>query len=133
MSTRPDKPTLSSVKNQQGFGLIAAVFLIVVIGMFGVLIARYVATTSISSAEDYLSAQSLFSARSAASLRILFHDSGGPLGWVWTDPDPEVAGFATTRPTDNFVAAGTPAVIRTRATSNAISGISRDVEIKYIL
>lgn len=131
MPTRLEKQEGISFQNQRGFGLVAAVFLIVVVSMFGVLIARYVATTSISSAEDYISAQSLYSARSAAALRILYYDGGG--GGAWGGY-PTMQEFSISSITDTApVASGTPEVLRLRATSNKISGISRDIEIKYIL
>jgi uncharacterized protein (UPF0333 family) len=64
-------------RNQKGMGLIAAIFVVVVVGMFGSLIARYASVSSLSSAEDFASAQALYSAQSAAMVKILFNDGGG--------------------------------------------------------
>ncbi len=65
------------LRNQQGIGLITAIFVIVVVGMFGVLISRYAMISSVASVEDYLWAQSLYSAQSAAQSSILLDDGGG--------------------------------------------------------
>ena len=68
---------LAPLGNEQGIGLIAAVFVVVVVGMFGTLIARYATFGSVSSAEDYQWAQALYSAQSAAQVAILYDDGGG--------------------------------------------------------
>lgn len=68
------------LNNQQGIGLITAIFVIVIVSMFGVLIARYAMVSSVASAEDYLWAQSLFSAQSAAQSWVLLNDGGGGIG-----------------------------------------------------
>jgi Tfp pilus assembly protein PilX len=81
------------IKNQEGIGLIAAIFLIVVVAMFGVLIARYTMISSQASAEDYLWSQSLYAAESGAKLRILEHDNGGNWG-TWENPT--IQGFNLT-------------------------------------
>lgn len=67
----------SHLDNERGIGLITAVFVIVVVGMFGALIARYAVIGSVSSAEDYHWAQALYSAQSAAQVAILYNDGGG--------------------------------------------------------
>src|SRR5574340_1263817 len=68
------------LQSQKGFGLMAAVFVIVVLAAFGVLIARYASTGAVASAEDYVWAQSLYAADSAARLRMLSRDNGGNWG-----------------------------------------------------
>ena len=115
--------------NNRGFGLIAAVFVIVIMAMFGTLLVFYISTGKITSAEDYLWAQSLYSAESAAGLKLLYNDGGGTGAY----PDPEVAGFTTTA-TDLLAPAtdNTPEVIRGTATKSGLN-ISRTVELKYIL
>ena len=80
---------------ERGIGLITAIFVIVVVGMFGTLIARYAAVSAVSSAEDYHWAQALYSAHSAAQVRILYNDGGGAGTIGLTD----VAGFSTTATT----------------------------------
>ena len=123
--------------NDHGFGLIAAIFVIVILAMFGLLTVRYVSSTSVASAEDYLWAQGLYAAESAAQLKILCRDNGGTWGGgancaVGTYPDPTVAGFSTTAINDNFGAASIPATLRIRANINNLN-ISREIEVKYIL
>ncbi|MFH1021664.1 MAG: hypothetical protein V1782_13795 [Pseudomonadota bacterium] len=119
---------LAPLANRRGIGLITAVFAIVILSLFGLLIARYTVTTQTSSVEDYLWAQSLYSAESTMRLNILNHDNGGGLGGAVA---PAVGQIPTAIITDNFTALGAPAAIRVRATH--ATGISREVEAKYIL
>ena len=91
--------------NKRGIGLVTAIFAIVILSLFGLLVARYTVTTQTSSAEDYLWAQALYSAESTMRLNILRNDGGGGL-----------AGVAT---------------IRVQAIHP--TGISREIEVKYIL
>ena len=119
--------------NRRGFALITAVFAIVILALFGLLIARYTVTTQTSSAEDYLWAQALYSAESVMRLNILSRDKGGGLvkptnvqGFDFTDHPPEPA-----RVSDNFTAANQPATIQVQAKHG--TGVSRTVEAKYIL
>ena len=77
--------------NDRGIGLVAAIFVIVVVGMFGTLIARYSIIGSTSSAEDYHWAQALYSAQSAANVAILYSDGGGTGVAALSN----VAGFST--------------------------------------
>ena len=114
--------------NQRGFGLITAIFAIVILSLFGLLIARYTVTTQISSAEDYLWAQALYSAESSMRLNILRHDGGGGLGAAVA---PTVGQIPTSTVSDTFTTPGTPATIRTRATHG--TGVSREIEVKYLL
>lgn len=65
------------VSNQDGAGLIMAVFVVVVMGMFGLLISRFSSVGALSSSEDYFWAQALYSAQSAAQVHILYNDGGG--------------------------------------------------------
>ncbi len=82
---------LPPLRNQRGIGLITAIFVIVIVGMFGSLIARYATISSVSSAEDYHWAQALYSAQSAAQVAILFDDGGGS----GSENLSTVAGFTT--------------------------------------
>lgn len=69
-----------SCVNEKGIGLITAIFVIVIVAMFGSLIARYLTISSVSSAEEYHWAQALYSAQSAAQVAIVFQDGGGSGG-----------------------------------------------------
>lgn len=109
-------------------GLITAVFIVVVVGMFGVLIARYTTISSVASAEDYLWAQALCSAEATMRLNILRHDGGGNLAAAVT---PTVGGIATTLLADTFTTPDKPATIQVRATHGI--QVSRTVEAKYLL
>ncbi len=128
---------LAPLANRRGIGLITAVFAIVILALFGLLIARYTVTTQMSSAEDYLWAQALYSAESVMRLNILSRDNGGGLGGGLIKPT-DVQGFDFTdhppdpdRVSDNFTAATDPATIRVQAKHG--TGVSRTVEAKYIL
>ena len=118
-----------SIINQRGMGLITAIFIIVVVGMFGVLLARYTTISSVASAEDYLWAQALYSAESTMRLNILRNDGGGNFTAL---PIPVVGGIATEiiTPPTSFTAPTSPATIRIRATR---AQVSRTVEAKYLL
>lgn len=126
--------------NRRGIALITAIFAIVILALFGLLIARYTVTTQMSSAEDYLWAQSLYSAESVMRLNILRNDGGGTLPAKTTLINPLVNPLVGQIPTfidfDDFPVPGPgthhPATtIRVRATDG--TGVSRTVEAKYIL
>lgn len=119
---------LALLANRRGISLVTAIFTIVILSLFGLLIARYTMTTQISSAEDYLWAQSLYSAESTMRLNILRRDSGGGLAGAVA---PTVGQIPTAIIIDNFTAPGVAATIRVRATDT--TGVSREVEAKYIL
>ncbi|PLX49039.1 MAG: hypothetical protein C0613_09175 [Desulfobulbaceae bacterium] len=116
------------LQNQDGIGLIAALFIIVVVAMFGVLIGRYTMISSQASAEDYLWAQALYAAESVTQLRILEDDGGGnwPAGWSAT---PTINNITTTlvgpSPLD-------PAgdILKIRATATRAT-VSRIIEVRY--
>lgn len=108
-------------------GLIAAVFIIVVVGMFGVLIARYTTISSVNSAEDSVWAQALYSAESTMRLNILRNDGGGNFTAI---PTPTVGGVDTDIITDSFTVSSAPATIRVRAIR---AQVSRTVEARYLL
>lgn len=116
------------IHNQDGIGLITVIFIIVVVAMFGVLIARYTIISSQSSAEDYLWSQALYAAESSAQLRILNEDGGGG-SWVWVDPT--INNFTTSFPV-NPSEFGTSGIweIRSRATQ---ANITRTIEVRYTL
>jgi hypothetical protein len=118
--------------NRRGIGLITAMFVIVILSLFGLLIARYTVTTQTSSAEDYLWAQSLYSAESVMRLNILGDDGGGGIAAPVT---PTVGGITTEFPTGGpafaFTAPGTTVTIQVRGFHG--TGVSRTVEAKYIL
>lgn len=119
----------NSLNNQDGIGLIAAIFIIVVVAMFGILIARYTMISSQSSAEDLLWSQALFSAESAAQLRILHDDAGGPVGWAaWNDPT--INNFSTT--VTNPPTAVTVSIKRITSRASR-AGIIRTIDVHYDL
>ena len=113
--------------NAKGFGLLAAIFVIVVVAMFGMLIVRYTITGSVSSVDDYLWAQALYSAESAAQLTILDHDGGGT--GTFTLPL-EINKLTANSTIDDFTLPTTPATLRVTAT---ILNITREIEVKYLL
>lgn len=113
---------------QSGFGLIAAMFVVVFLGLFGVLAARFLAATSIASSEDYLWTQTLYSAESTAHRVILFNDGGGGGALV----PPLMVQNVTTAFTDTFVAAGTPAILEVTG-SVPIMNIRRVIQVRYLL
>jgi hypothetical protein len=115
----------SPLQNQRGFGLVVALFAIVILAMFGVLAARYIFTTSISSTEDYLWAQALYAAEATAHRQILYNDGGGAGGFV-----APVIQNVTSTVTDNFGGVGLPATVMVQG---EINGISRIIAVKYIL
>lgn len=121
-------PKNNLLLSQKGFGLITAIFVITILATFGVLVARYTMTSAVSSSEDYVWAQALYSADSVAQLRILNHDNGGNWGGGWVKP--AIAGLSTTINTDTFPGFGAPATLRVRANSGPVS---REIEVKYIL
>ena len=129
---------LAPLANRRGIALITAIFAIVILALFGLLITRYTVTTQTSSAEDYLWAQSLYSAESVMRLNILSRDNGGNLGgdlvkpqdvqgFDFTDPDPP----EPARVSDDFTGANKPATITVQAKHR--TGVSRTVEAHYIL
>lgn len=109
--------------DERGVGLITAIFVIVIVGMFGALIARYMVISSVSSAEDYHWAQALYSAQSAAQIAILFNDGGGTGGENLS----MVADFSTSATTVDCI-------IRAVAQKN-IDGepIHREIEVRTAL
>jgi hypothetical protein len=89
--------------------------------------------SQLSSSEDYLWAQALFSAEAVVRLNILSHDGGGGLAKATVKPT-EVQGFDFSpagRVTDTYATPPLPSSIRVRATHP--TGVSREVEAKYIL
>lgn len=115
------------IGEEKGFGLIAAVFVVVVLAVFGLLIARYTTTSQVESAEDYLWAQALYSAETVVRLNILANDGGG--GTVFTSPS--VMNFAPDIDVNSFTSPDVPAIIRVKA--HHPTGVSRTVEAKYLL
>lgn len=115
---------------QGGFGLIAALFAVVFLALFGVLAARYVGTTSLASSEDYLWTQALYAADATAHRAILFHDGGGGGAFV----APVVQNITTTVDVDTpfpFVA-GTPATLQVTG-SVPVMNIRRVIQVRYQL
>ena len=113
---------------ERGFALVAALFTVVFLALFGILAARYLATTGISSGEDYLWAQALYAAEASAHRRILYHDGGGGGAFV----APVVESVTTSVVIDTFSAAGAPATLATEGTVPGMN-IIRRIEVKYIL
>ncbi|MCX5875364.1 MAG: hypothetical protein NT087_03510 [Deltaproteobacteria bacterium] len=126
---------LAPLANRRGIALITAVFAIVILALFGLLIARYTVTTQTSSAEDYLWAQALYSAESVMRLNILSRDNGGGLGKATVKPT-NVQGFdfsplGMVGGDFEGKAANEPATIQVQAKHG--TGVSRTVEAKYLL
>ena len=120
------------LRNNGGFGLIAAVFVIVIMAMFGTLLVFYISTGKITSAEDYLWAQALYSAQSGAQLKILYEDDGGAIAGY--PASLTVGGFSTAYTQTTLDAAKKMEVLRYKAYRQLEAGdISRSIEIKYIL
>jgi len=127
---------LAPLANRRGIGLITAVFAIVILALFGLLIARFTVTTQTSSTEDYLWAQALYSAESVMRLNILGNDGGGGI----TAPvNPTVGGIPALPPTKAdgatlfaFTATDTPTTIQVQAKHDGTK-VSRTVEAKYLL
>jgi len=125
---------LAHMNNRRGIALITAIFAIVILSLFGLLLTRYTVTTQLSSAEDYLWAQALYSAESTMRLNILGNDGGGG---ITTPVNPTVSGIQTLPPTTNgttlftFTATNTPTTIRVQAKHG--TEVSRTVEAKYLL
>lgn len=115
--------------DQQGIGLIAALFIIVVVAMFGVLIARYTMISSQASAEDYLWAQALYAAESATRLRILEDDGGGNWPTGWSTPTIHSFSITISGPSDVDPAGKIQAVTSQAQRAN----ITRTIEVKYAL
>ena len=113
-------------RNESGVGLLLAMFVIVIVGMFGTLIARYAMIGATAAAEDYLWTQALYSAESAVQLRVLTCDGGdGPIFPL------TIQGFAVPTPNpDSYTARGIPATIRVQASRLEVR---RTVEIKFVL
>lgn len=112
--------------NQKGIGLLAAIFIIVVVAMFGLLISRYTMISSQSSAEDYLWSQALYAAESAAKLRILKDDGGGPSVWSWSNP--AINTFSTSISGPTLVGTSTIKELTSRASR---ATITRTIEVRY--
>jgi len=116
------------LKCQKGAGIMVAVFVIVILGMFGTLIARYASMGAATSVEEYLWAQALYSAESAAQLRILTHDDGGSGGPVFPLT---VEKFTIATPSiDDFSERGIPATLKLEAKR---LHVTRSIELKYLL
>ncbi|MDG4476455.1 hypothetical protein [Thiovibrio frasassiensis] len=123
---------LAPLANRRGIALVTAIFAIVILALFGLLITRYTITTQTSSAEDYLWGQALYSAESTLRLNILGDDGGGGIA---APVIPTVGGLTTEFPPDGpafaFSAPGTNVTIRVRGFHG--TGISRTVEANYKL
>lgn len=117
--------------DQGGFGLIAVLFAVVFLALFGVLAARFLATTAISSSEDYLWTQTLYAAESTAHRVILFHDGGGG-GALVLVPPLVVQNITTVVNVDTFVAAGTPASLEVEGLVPTMN-IRRIIQVRYLL
>ncbi len=118
-------------KQQQGFSLIAALFVIVILALFGTLISRLVAINSIASSDDYLSAQALYSAESAARLKIMCADNGGTYGGGSTCRSyyPTIGRLSTS---GTYAVAAT-GYISLQVVADWNGKITREIEIKYKL
>lgn len=113
------------LKDQTGIGLITAIFVVVIVAMFGLLIARFSMIGATVSVEQYLWTQALYSAQSAAHTSILYGDNGGS----GSNSLSSVAGFSVS-------AANIPGGGGVRATaSRDINGkpLTRTIEIHITL
>ena len=113
--------------NQRGIGLVAAIFVIVILALFGLLIARYTKTTSISSAEDYLWAKTYYAIESGIRLRMLEDDGGG--NWSGWSGYPTINGTVITEISSSLLAPGQPSSIRAQGSQH---DIIREVGVKYV-
>jgi len=122
---------------QAGFGLVTAIFVIVILALFGILAARYVTLTSISASEDYLAAQALYSAESAARLKIMCFDKGGGppfygAGNTCKSFNPTISMLTTS---GTYSTAGTYSTTGTYrriiVTADWQQEISREIEVNY--
>lgn len=112
--------------NERGAGLMVAVFVIVILGLFGTLLARFASIGATMAVEEYLWAQALYSAESAIKLKVLKNDQTGTAGSSF----PTVIENFTITGTDGFTARGTAAAIKVKVTRLEVS---REIELKYRL
>jgi len=70
--------------DRKGASLIAALFFVLIVAIFGILSLRIVNMGTISSSEEYRYNQGGFSALTARDLRALYILSGGSNGWDGT-------------------------------------------------
>ncbi|MBU0482349.1 MAG: hypothetical protein KKG47_14750 [Proteobacteria bacterium] len=126
MYLKTNTPTI--LRDQKGIGLVAAMFAVVILALFGVLIARNIATTTVASADDYRWAQALYSAEATGHLTILYHDGGGGFGAA---PNPVVQNVTSTI-IENWGGAGNPSTLSVQGSITGTT-ISRTIEVKYIL
>lgn len=125
----PHSKRPSLIRNNRGLGLLTAIFAMVILSIFGLLLTRYITTSQISSAEDYIWGQTLYAAESTAQLIILYEDGGGSGAFT----PPIVNDITTTNLTAPPIDLGGGAkVIRVEAT-RAGTGISRTIEVKFAL
>lgn len=113
--------------NQKGIGLIAALFVIVILALFGLLITRYTMTTSVSSAEDYLWAKTYYAVESGIRLRMLEDDGGG--NWAGWTGYPLVDATTITEVSSSLQPIGQPSSIRAQGNKN---DIVRELTVKYV-
>lgn len=123
---------IKTINNNNGFGLVAAIFVVVILAVFGLLVARFTGTGSLESAEDYLWAQAYYSAQSGIQLCILQQDlSGGVGGCAY----PTISQFTLQQePPTLFQIPTQPSVLRVSASrASAYGNVERILEAKYIL
>jgi len=113
--------------NQNGIGLIAALFVIVILALFGLLIARYTMTAAISSSEDYLWTKTYYGVESGIRLRMLEDDGGG--NWAGWTGYPLVDGTTITEISSSLQPIGQPSSIRAQGIQN---DIVRELTVKYV-
>ena len=111
--------------DNRGIGLITAIFIIVVVASFGLLLSRFVITHSTASAEDYLWAQALYSADSIIKLRLLQEDNAS-----LAVTDSSIMGYTTTQTPDPLTALSNPGVLEVVAEQGLVS---RTVQVNYTL
>lgn len=115
--------------SQKGFGLIAAIFVILTLATFGLLVARFTGTGTVAGAEDYLWAQAIYSAQSGIRLRILQQDGGGGFG-PFSYPEIGRCTLVEITPPTDLQPPNQPSTVRVTARRGEVS---RTLEAKYVL
>ena len=73
-------------RGERGVTLMAALFFIVIIALFGLLAVRFISMGQIGSGEAYRYSQARFAALAGRELHFLYLDTGGTYGWDGAAP-----------------------------------------------
>jgi len=120
------------LKENKGFGLIAAIFVIIFISLFGLLAVKHLQSTTTGSGEAYLWAQALYTANYTARLKILYDDQGGGT-WVGPPTDIQIQGTNGSIITDTYDTNPDPTIPATIEARGSVGTIVRKVQVKFIL